>query len=233
MSPPAEVRAEILKLARLLHVNDEGDLQFLERCSVEELYEYREQLVALLYDDGADLLRRAAMVARILPVGVLARIAQNALGPTLNARLTGFLDPELAVQIGEHLQVEDLGRLAAEMDPRRAADVITAMPIERVRAIAQVLAAAGEHVAMGRFVPHLTPEALVACVEVLDAKDLLLACYVLEGKESVEEVVACLSDERAAALAAHARRGRLQDEFADMVAHLGERQRNRVLAVTR
>lgn len=233
MTAPAEVRAEILKLAKLLRPEDEADLQFLERCSADELYRHREQVVALLYDDGAELLRRAAAVARILPVGVLARIAQHAPGPTLNARLAGFLDPELAAQVAQRLEVEDLARLATEIDPRRAADVITVMPIERIRASAEVMVAAGEHVAIGRFVPHLSSEALRACVEVLDARDLLLACFVLEGKESVDAVVACLSDERAAALATDAGEGNLQDELAEMLAHLGEEQRNRVLAATR
>jgi hypothetical protein len=228
MSAVLESRAEAAKLARLLGQRDGAALAFLLEAPADELRLYREQVTDLLYDDGAAIAKRAGEAARLLPPQVIAKIAREALGALLSARLGGQLQPATAVSVVQRLEVGYLAEVAAELDPRRAADVIAAMPAELVGDVAGAMARNGEHVAMGRFVMHLDDDALLACVEQLADEDLLRIAFVLEGKERIDRLVACLRDGRAARLPACARRSGLADELADLLAHLGPEQRARV-----
>jgi hypothetical protein len=223
-----EARAEVAKLARLLGERDPEALAFVARASPDELRRYRDQVTDLLYDDGAALAQRAGDAARLLPAQVIARIATQALGPLLSARLAGQLHPRLAVQVTERVDASFLAELAAELDPRRAAEVIASVPPDLMVEVAVLMAGNGEHVAMGRFVGHLDADALAACVAALAPQDLLRIAFVLEGKERIDDVIACLDDTRAAGLPACAAEHDLEDELADLVSHLGKRQRARV-----
>ena len=230
MSAVLASRAEAAKLARLLGQREATTLAFLAAAPADELRAYREQVTDLLYDDGAAIARRAGEAARLLPPPVIAKIAREALGALLSARLGGQLQPETAVAVVKRLEVAYLAEVAAELDPRRAADVIAAMPPELVGDVAGAMARIGEHVAMGRFVMHLDDAALRACTEQLDDEDLLRVAFVAEEKERIDRFVAALRDGRAARLPAAARRAGLDDELADLLAHLGPEQRLRVEA---
>lgn len=230
MSAVLASRAEAAKLARLLGQREATTLAFLAAAPAEELHVYREQVTDLLYDDGAAIARRAGEAARLLPPQVIAKIAREALGALLSARLGGQLQPKTAVDVVKRLEVGYLAEVAAELDPRRAADVIAAMPPELVGDVAGAMARNDEHVAMGRFVMHLDDAALRACTEQLDDDDLLRVAFVAEGKERIDRFVAVLRDGRAARLPAAARRCGLEDELADLLAHLGPEQRARVEA---
>lgn len=232
MSAALESRAEAAKLARLLGQRDPSALAFLEAAPADELRAYREQVTDLLYDDGAAVARRAGEAARLLPPPIIAKIAKEALGALLSARLGGQLQPATAVHVVARLEVGYLAQVAAELDPRRAADVIAAMPAELVGDVAGAMARNGEHVAMGRFVMHLDDGALAACVEQLGDEDLIRIAFVLEGKERLDRLTASLRDARAARLPACARRCGLEDELADLLDHLSPEQRARVTAGT-
>jgi hypothetical protein len=152
MSAATESRAEAAKLARLLGLDGPESLTYVHQVPASELRDYREAVTELLYDDDQALLQRTADAARLLPAHTLATIGEHALGPLICARLTGLLDPDRAVEISGHFSIDFLAQLSAELDPRRAVDVVTSMPGDRVLEIAAAMAAAGEHVAMGRFV---------------------------------------------------------------------------------
>jgi len=230
MSAALASRAEAAKLARLLGHRDPATLAFLAAAPADELRDYREQVTDLLYDDSAALARRAGEAARLLPPQVIAKIAREALGALLSARLGGQLQPSTAVNVVGRLPVAYLAEVAAELDPRRSADVIVALPAELVGDVAGAMARNGEHVAMGRFVMHLGDEALDACLAQMDDEDLLRVAFVLEGKERVDRLIARLRDGRAARLPACARRSGLEDELADLLDHLGPEQRARIEA---
>jgi len=123
LSAKTDTRSEIVKLARLLHV-DVDSLEYLGAVPAKELREYREQIVDLLYDDDREQLSRAGEAARLLPGAMLAKIGERALGPLICAHLSGLLDPARAAEIAQHFPTEFLAELAAEMDPRRAVAVI-------------------------------------------------------------------------------------------------------------
>jgi hypothetical protein len=220
-------RAEVRKLAALLDV-DEEELAFAGAAPAAELVRFREDATDLLFGDDGGALRRTAEAARLLPEGVLVRIAASALGPALCAQLAGHVEPRIAVAIAHRLEPGYLAQVAACMDPRRAVPVVTALPPERIRDVAAEMAAAGEHVAMGRFVAHLSDEALAACLEILDGADIVRIAFVLEGKDRVPRIVELLGDARIDRLAAEAAAAGLDDEIADLLAHLPPRLRRRL-----
>jgi hypothetical protein len=212
MSRKSESRAETAKLARLLGVEDSREIAFLLKAPAPELREYREAITDLLYDDDQELLQRTADSARLLPARTLAAIGESALGPLICARLTGLLDPPRAVEISNHFNVDFLARLAAELDPRRAVAVVSAIATHTLVAVCALMAANGEHVAMGRFVAHLDDEALGLCVESLNDEDLLRVAFVIEGEERLPSIFAMTGAERAERMLAAARASGLAEE---------------------
>lgn len=220
MSRTSESRAEAAKLGRLLGVEDPKTLAFLLPVPAPELRDYREAITDLLYDDDRELLQRMADAARLLPARTLAAIGERALGPLICARLTSLLDPHRAAEISEHFTVNFLARLAAELDPRRAVEVVSAITTDTVVAVSAVMAADGEHVAMGRFVAYLDEAALSLCIEALCDEDLLRVLFVMEGEERLTSVFEIIGAERAAQMLAAAHVNGLREEAGHVVERL-------------
>ena len=85
-------RAEVLKLARLLRRQPE-QLVYLEHVAHDDLRALREQVTDMLFAAHDATLRRLAASSKLLPVGLVAMLAQHAFGPVLSARIAGLLDP--------------------------------------------------------------------------------------------------------------------------------------------
>ncbi len=222
MSSASDSRVETVKLGRLLGVDDPAALAFLNAVPAPELRDYREAVTDLLYDDDREQLQRVADAARLLPARTLATIGERALGPLICARLSGLLDRGRAVEISEHFTVDFLAQVAAELDPRRAADVVAGITADTVVAVSGAMAANGEHVAMGRFVGYLDEDALARCAQALGDEDLLRVAYVMEGDERLVSVFELVGPERAARALATGRANGLAQE-AD---HVAERLRD-------
>jgi hypothetical protein len=220
VSAISESRVETAKLARLLGVSDPQALAFLLAVPAGELRDYREAVTEVLYDDEQELLARTADAARLLPARTLAAIGERALGPLICARLTGLLDPRRAAEISEHFTLDFLASLAAELDPRRAAEVVSAIATDTVLAISAAMAAAGEHIAMGRFVAYLDETALRRCIEALGDEDLLRVAFVMEGQERLTSVFQMIGAERTERMLAAARVNGLVEEAEHVVARL-------------
>jgi hypothetical protein len=228
VSAVTDSRAEAAKLARLLGLDGPDLLACVQQVPASELRDYREAVTELLYEDDRALLQRAADAGRLLPAHTLATVGERALGPCICARLTGLLAPDRAAEASRHFSIEFLAQLAAELDPRRAADVVRSLSPDRVLDIAVVMAARGEHVAMGRFVAHLDDDALTACIEELTDEDLLRVAFVLEDKERLEEVFELVGLERTQRMLDGAESMGLGDEALDLFDHLNTRQRKRL-----
>jgi hypothetical protein len=220
-------RAEVLKLARLLGL-PAARLDYLRSCAPEDLAALRMRVTDVLFDGDRHRLRRIAEAGRVVPIALMATIGQKAFGPLLCARLTGLLDPERAVAVGQRLPAAFLADVAAELDPRRATAVIVGMPVELLTAVAPILAERGETVAMGRFVAFLPDAMLAACTAQIDDASLLRTAFVLEGKDRLDHVIALLPDERLARMLDVVAEQELWVEALDLLAHLGEVQLDRL-----
>jgi predicted pyridoxine 5'-phosphate oxidase superfamily flavin-nucleotide-binding protein len=228
VSATGNSRAEIAKLARLLGLEDPKSLSYLQEAPAAELRDYRLAVTALLYDDPRAMLQRAADAAPLLPIHILSTVGEHALGPMVCARLTGLIAPDRAVEISRHFSIDFLAQLAAELDPRRAVAVVTAMPRKRVVGIAVAMAARGEHVAMGRFVAHLDDKTLMACVQKLTDEDLLRIAFVLEGMERLDHIFDLVGIERTRSMLEGADEMGLGEEARYLVGNLSARHRKQL-----
>jgi hypothetical protein len=172
-------RAEILKLARLLH-RDPEQLSYLATVPPQDLRALREQITERLFSAQERALRRLVAASRLLPVGLVANLGQGTFGPMLSARIAGLLDPDRAVDIAVRMPSEFLAEIAIELDPRRARAVIAGIPPDRISEITGELARREEYVTMGRFISHLDDDALAAALAVLDDEALSQTAFVLE-----------------------------------------------------
>jgi hypothetical protein len=211
-----EVRAELLKLARLLG-RAPDELAYLEAIGLTELRRLREQVTETLFDSHLGALNRLASASRLLPVGVVAQMGEKVFGPLLSARITGLLDPDRAVDVAARLPDGFLADVAVELDPRRASAVIARIPAQRIAAVTRELLARGEYVTMGRFVGHLPDESLQAAVDVSGPEDLLQVALVLENRDRLGDLLEMVGPERTEQILAAAERAALGAEARELL----------------
>jgi hypothetical protein len=195
LSERLEVRAELLKLSRLIGV-DEGELDYLEGIPSAELRQFRESATQRLFDDGARMLGRVGAASRLVPAGLTATIAQKAFGPLLCARSAGMVDASKAVDVARRLPADFLADVVIDLDPRRVVDIIAEVPAELVAPVARELGERGEHVTMGRFLAFVPDHLIATAMGALTDEAMLHTAFVLEHKDRLDHAVGLLPPER-------------------------------------
>lgn len=223
------VRAEVMKLARLLGTA-EDELHYLEQLLASDLRHLREQVTERLFDSHGHSLTRLASASRLLPTGVIAVIAEGAFGPALAARIAGLLEPGRAAEVAAKLPTPFLVETAVHLDPRRTAELLARIPPQRIAEVARELVAAHEHVTLGRFVGHLPDEAVRLALREMDDLAVLRVAFVLEDEASIDRVIALMDGERLDGLVDAAVGTELWPEALELLAHVREPLRSRVLA---
>jgi hypothetical protein len=219
MNSALRSRAEVMKLARLVRREPE-QLEYLEAVPADDLRRFRDQVTEMLFRAHDGTFERLAAASKLLPVGLVAALAQHAFGPMLSARISGLLDPNRAVDVAAKLPPEFLAEIAVDIDPRRASDVIAGMPSDQVVSITRELTRRGEYVTMGRFVGHLGNEALRASIATLDDATLVRTAFVLEERDRLDALADLVGEDRIAGLAEVAEREGLWPEALDLLMHL-------------
>ena len=190
-----ETRAEQLKLARTLGVEPE-DLEFLAGAQPADLRVLRERIDDDLFERDAHHFGVIVSVARRLPTGLAAQLAQRALGATLAARTAPLLEPELAADFVRRLPAPFLADIAAEADVARLGHVLAALPAGKLADAAAELAAREEWIPMGAFFSQVDDAQLDAALEVLDSEALLRTGFVIEDKRRLVEIIDRIDDDR-------------------------------------
>lgn len=219
--------AEVTKLARLLSEPPER-LGYLERLRPDDIRLLRELATDAQYASDSARFQRIAFASRLLPVTLTALIAQKAFGPLLCARIAGVLDTDHAIALADRMPARFLADLAVELDPRRCSAIIAGMPPEQIAEVAEILGERGEYVAMGRFVGHMTGEAIEQSLAVIDDPALLRISYVLEGDEGLERVIALMSHDRLRSAIRAATDGDLWPEALDLLSRVSRRLAGRL-----
>jgi hypothetical protein len=224
----AAVRGEVLKLARLLG-RDPESLAYLERLDPDDLRALRDQATEMLFSAHAGALGRLAAASKLLPVGVIASIAERALGAVLTARIAGMLEPQRAVDVAEKLSGPFLADVAAELDPRRAGPVIGLIPADQIAGITRELVQRSEYVTIGRFVGHLSAEARLAALVELDSDTRAQVVFVVEDEAGLEQMFADVPPPERAELVDAAARAGLSAELLELLGRLPEPLRSSYL----
>jgi hypothetical protein len=225
----AEAHAEVLKLARILE-REPGQLAYLERLSPDDLGLLRERVTEALWTDNNHMLGRIAAASKLLPAAVSAAISERAFGAFVSARLAGLLEPDRAVDVAAKLSPGFLADVAVQLDPRRASGVITRISADQISDVTRELVLREEYVTMGRFVGHLSEDAVTAALDVTDDRSLLRVAFVLDDKDRLDELVGQLPKHRLAGIVQTATDGALWLEGLDLLAHLGDERRAEVVA---
>ena len=217
----AAVRGEVQKLARLLS-RDPDTLAYLERLDPDDLVRLREQITEMLFSAHAGPLGKLAAASKLLPVGVIASIAERALGSMLTARIAGMLEPERAADVAAKLSLPFLADVASELDPRRAGPVIGMIPADQIADITRELVRRREYVTVGRFVGHLSADARLAALVELDAETRAQIVFVIEDKAGLEQLFADVPAQERGELVDAAGRAGLSAELLEVVGCLPE-----------
>lgn len=219
-----QAQAEILKLARLLQ-REPLELAYLEAVPLDDLQALREQTTEVMWQANGAALGRLAAASKLLPAGLTGTISERAFGPLLSARMAGLLEPERAVEVATKLPIPFLADVAILLDPRRASALIALVPPEQTAAVTRELVQRGEYVTMGRFVGHLGGEAITAALAVMDDATLLQVGFVLEDKDRLEWLVGLLPAERLGGIVEAAAEHGLWLEALDLLGHLSPARR--------
>jgi hypothetical protein len=228
VSESTDVQAEILKLARLLS-REPDELAYLEPATAADIRQLREQVTDRLFDAQGPALGRLAAASRVLPVTLIAIIAERAFGPVVAARIAGMLEPSRAVEVAAKLPTVFLADVATHIDPRRTSEVIAGIPATQIAEVTRELARRGEFVTIGRFVGRLEAEATAAAIGVMDAATILHVTFVAEDKDRLDRLIGALGEDRLPEVLDAAARAGLWSELLDLFGRLPEPWRGRYL----
>jgi hypothetical protein len=230
VSEALDARAEVLKLARLLR-RDPASLQYLEQLPSNDVRLLREQATEMLFSADGHALSRLVAASKLLPIGLIAIIAERVLGGIITARIAGMLDPSRAVDVAAKLPVAFLADVATELDPRRASDVIARIPTSQIGEVTGELVRRAEHVTIGRFVGRLGDEAIHAALAEMDGRKLLNVAFVLEEKATLDHLLGPVPQQQLAEMIDAAAGTELWPELLDLANWLREPLRQTYLAL--
>jgi hypothetical protein len=230
MSATLETRAEIVKLARLLTV-DEEEVGFLDVLPAAALSTYRDAATDRLFEADAAMFRRVGMAAGLVPSAIVAAAAERAVGPLVCARAAGCVDTGKAVDVLRRLSPEFVADATVEVDPRRVVDLIAAVPEALVLPVARLLGERREFVTMGRFLAFVPDRTIVGAMGELSDEALLRTAFVLEHKDRLDHAVGLLPADRIPSVLARASELGLWAEALDLMDHLSDERRGPIADV--
>lgn len=191
-----EVRAEIIKLARVLG-RDVDELQFLTSVPAMDIRHLRETTHEHLFNGDRATFRKLAAASKLLPARITAAIAQKAFAPVFIARIAGEMPTDRAIDIAQRIDTRFLADVTLELDPRAVGPIIREMPVAVVRDVALELVRRREYITMGLFVGHVTDRALEQVIAAItDEEHLLRIALFVEAKEKISTLAGKLSDQR-------------------------------------
>lgn len=223
------LKAELQKLAAVLNVSV-AELGFLAHLDVPALRELRQATAAAIFDRHARGFRKLAESSRLLPNKLVAVISEKVIPPFLSAQVTGLLEPEDAVDVARRLPVAYQADICLVMDPRRAAPVLQAMPVDNVVNVAMELLRRREFMTMARFVDTLIDSQILAVSRRMQAEGLLQVGFFVEEDKRLDQLIGLLSDEQLAEIlpVAAGEDGALWPQVLSLVERLGDQQRKRL-----
>ncbi len=216
-----EVRAEIIKLARVLDRNPEH-LLFLAELPAADIRRLREATHEHLFDRDRARFHRIATATKLLPIRLAAAIAEKSFAPVFLARIAGEMPTDRAIEIAQRMNTRLLADVTLELDPRSVGPILHGMPVSVVRAVALELVHRAEHIAMGLFVGYLSDRAIrEVLVAIADEEDLLRIGLFIEARERIPTLVGMLSTERLRRMVALSQ-GEAKDLWAPVVALMAQ-----------
>ncbi|HEV8556285.1 MAG TPA: hypothetical protein VGR06_07810 [Actinophytocola sp.] len=196
-------QAELVKLARALDTTPD-EVSFAGSLDHRDIRRLRERVVDALYEEHRATFGRIAMITRLLPTPLNVRITLRAFPPLLAARIAGEMAPDRAAELVNRMPIEYLADGCLHLEPRRAAPLISHIHPDRVVAVVQELVARGEYVTIGHLLDAATERIVRDVAAVISDEALLrIGCYA-ESDTQLTTAVAALPPERLRGIVASA-----------------------------
>lgn len=192
---------EITKLAHEMHV-DEAELAFLATTSPDDLRDLREIVSHAMFSRHESRVKGLAAVSKKLPAAVTAKITEIAMGPMLSARVAAVMDPADAAKLAGHLKPEFLAELSVHLDPSRVEGIIAKLDSALVVEVGRRLLAEGHLLTLARFTGVVRPETSLEVVDGASGAEILQLALFIDEPSVVDPILAGLSDETVAEIAA-------------------------------
>lgn len=218
MQGSPEAHAEVLRIANLMGVGEE-DLAFLEPLSAEALYEFRQQLIEIYFEENPAL-KRFAKLAGVMPSAVIAKLTVDAIGPVLSARVVGEVDTKTAINVLKRVSIDFLCDTAIQADPRRIKPLFSESPTDIAKEIADELVRRKEYVAIGVLIAFVENEVMEHALQNASDIDVLFSSFMVEEKDRLADGISMLSDERLASIIHTAADEGMWLEALDLMSHL-------------
>lgn len=220
---------EITKLAHEMHV-DEAELAFLATTSPDDLRDLRGIVSHAMFSRHESRVKGLAAVSKKLPAAVTAKITEIAMGPMLSARVAAVMDPADAAKLAGHLKPQFLAELSVHLDPSRVEGIIAKLDSALVVEVGRRLLAEGHLLTLARFTGVVRPETSLEVVDGASGAEILQLALFIDGPSVVDPILAGLSDETVAEIAAAtAENGEAADA---LLAALHEDSRARIASLT-
>ncbi|MGY0541564.1 hypothetical protein ACW14X_28880 [Nocardioides sp. YJ-D4] len=220
---------EITKLAHEMHV-DESELAFLATTSPDDIRDLRGIVSHAMFSRHESRVKGLAAVSKKLPAAVTAKITEIAMGPMLSARVAAVMDPADAAKLAGHLKPEFLAELSVHLDPSRVEGIIAKLDSALVVEVGRRLLAEGHLLTLARFTGVVRPETSLEVVDGASGAEILQLALFIDEPAVVDPILAGLSDETVAEIAAAtAEHGEAADA---LLAALHEDSRARIASLT-
>ncbi|MFJ9370905.1 hypothetical protein ACIRRA_41745 [Nocardia sp. NPDC101769] len=222
-------RVEMILLARTLCVPVER-LAYLADLPDEELRAFRKQVSKALFDANSHGIARLARVSGIVPVAVMANVAQRSRSALFVASFARVLDLSKAVGVAQRLRPPLLAEVAAELDPAEVRTIVGALPPALIVNVAVELQARADWMTLANMVGHLPWETVARALAELGDVALVQTSN-LVGDAALRNLLVELTPvERIAGLVAAVAEHNLWTEAAAAIGHLPE---DKLLAATK
>jgi len=218
-------RGEVVKLARELDV-PVASLQFLQHQPAGDLAAFRRAITAAIVANEDLRLRRVAAASRLVPKRVAARLAESQLGALLSARVAGVLDVPEALRLAGAVRPGFLADMAAYLDPARTAALVKAIPD-----VGRRLLDAASYITLGRLISLVDDGPLLALLGYARDDQLLEIALLAEDRVRLDEILAGLSNERAAGVIAVAAGSGQFDQALSLLSSLSPDQKLRLATI--
>jgi len=223
-------RGEVVKLARELDV-PVASLQFLQHQPAGDLAAFRRAITAAIVANEDLRLRRVAAASRLVPKRVAARLAESQLGALLSARVAGVLDVPEALRLAGAVRPGFLADMAAYLDPARTAALVKAIPEALMVDVGRRLLDAASYITLGRLISLVDDGPLLALLGYARDDQLLEIALLAEDRVRLDEILAGLSNERAAGVIAVAAGSGQFDQALSLLSSLSPDQKLRLATI--
>jgi hypothetical protein len=224
------VQVELKKLAHDMGV-EVSEVQVLDELTPDELAELRGMVSQALFAPHEHRFGRFGAMARLVPSGVAAKMAEVALGPVMTARVAAVVEPQLAVKMASTISPGFMARMSPHLDPSKIEGILAGLPPETVVDVGRRMVEAREHIALGRFISFVSVATSVQVVADAAPLELLQIALFTEDPASLDAVIAELPDERIVGVLVAAEEAGVMDDAVAMQTPLSTDTRTRILSL--